>query len=54
MKKKTERNTAKTQRGQGDYMGAGVPQKIGRIIDVFGQGDLKASKNFGKPPKSLA
>lgn len=48
-----EGHTANTQRGEGDYYGAGVKQKIGRSRDVTGAATSK-SKKLGKPPKALA
>lgn len=52
-KRTKEAHTAPTKYGMGDYYGTGIKQKMGRVRDNYVDYPV-ASKNLGKPPKSLA
>ena len=54
LKRTKEAHTAPTKYGMGDYYGTGIKQKVGIMKRDYLSATPSKSKNFGKPPKSLA
>ena len=46
-------HTSNSPKGMGDFYGTGVRNKVGRVVDVMGMGNL-SKKKMKTPPKSLA